>query len=369
MSNFCTYFDQHYLTRGLALYRSLARHCAPFQLWVLCLDQVTFDVLTALKLPGVVPIRLPDFEQGDGALLRAKENRTLVEYYFTCTPSLVLYVLRNWPEIDSIAYLDADLWFFADPSPLYEEVREHSIGIIPHRFPPQLQALVQHGIYNVGWLWFRRDEAGLACLQWWRKRCLEWCYDRVEDGRFADQKYLDDWPQRFPGVAVIQHKGANLAPWNLSNYRIRYDGSRVLVDGDELIFYHFHGLRQRRPWLYDTGLGSYKTTLTSVVRRHIYIPYIRELNRCSQSLTFVPAPAPLRRGVSRAGPSLWRSGIRAMKGLLHLCRGILYRQYILVTSSRDQTAEDLQEDRLQPLAERHRPVGSASSHPESAARR
>lgn len=284
MYYFCTYFDQHYLTRGLALYRSLERHCAPFRLWVLCLDQTTFDVLTALELPGVVPIRLGGFEQGDDALLQAKQNRSLVEYYFTCTPSLVLYVFRHWPEVDSIAYLDADLWFFAAPSPVYEEVRDHSIGIIPHRFPPRLRVLEKHGIYNVGWLWFRRDTTALACLNWWRECCLEWCYDRVEPGRFADQKYLDDWPQRFDRVAVVQHKGANLAPWNLSNYRVRCEGSQVLVDSDKLLFYHFHGLRRPLPFVFSTSLGSYRSQMTPTLRDAVYLPYINELLQITSQL-------------------------------------------------------------------------------------
>lgn len=338
MFDFCTYFDQHYLTRGLALYRSLERHCARFRLWVLCLDQTTFDVLSALELPGVVLIRLSDFEQGDEALLQAKQNRTLVEYYFTCTPSLVLYVFRHWPEVDSIVYLDADLWFFADPSPVYEEVRDHSIAIIPHRFPPRLRVLEKHGIYNVGWLWFRRDTTALACLNWWRERCLEWCYDRVEPGRFADQKYLDDWPQRFDRVVVVQHKGANLAPWNLSNYCLRYDGSQVVVDCDKLLFYHFHGLKRRCPWLYDTGLGNYKTALSSTVRERIYVPYIREIDHCSRTLSYDRVLTQHRGAVHLQLPP-WHLGLRAAKALLRLCRGVLYRQYILVTPLRSQVAE------------------------------
>ncbi len=62
---FCTYFDRNYLPRGLALYRSLQRHCPDFQLWVLCMDRICYEVLTTLGLPGVHAIALDDYENGE----------------------------------------------------------------------------------------------------------------------------------------------------------------------------------------------------------------------------------------------------------------------------------------------------------------
>ena len=99
MRYFCTYFDRNYLPRGLALYRSLQRHCPAFQLWVLCMDRVCYDVLAKLGLAGVHPIALDEYEKGDEDLLRAKQNRTPIEYYFTCSPSLPLFVLDRHPQV------------------------------------------------------------------------------------------------------------------------------------------------------------------------------------------------------------------------------------------------------------------------------
>jgi hypothetical protein len=280
MYYFCTYFDQYYLARGLTLYRSLRKHCPDFKLWVLCMDDEAHRILQKLELPGINPISLEDFERNDQELQIAKTNRSRIEYYFTCTPSLPLFVLNKWPEVDLITYLDADLFFFDSPDPIFQEVDEASIGIIGHRFPPHLQDREIYGLYNVGWLSFRRDVNGIECLKWWRDRCLEWCYDRVENGKFADQKYLDKWPDLFKGVKALQHKGANLAPWNLANYSVKASEDGVWIDNENLIFFHFHSLKRVLHRVFNPSFHCYGLELKKMpgIKRFVIIPYLGGLS-------------------------------------------------------------------------------------------
>jgi len=274
---FCTYFDSNYSAMGLALYHSLQRHCPAFELWVLCLNGACADLLARLALPHLRVIRMEDFERGDHALHAAKQNRSNLEYYFTCTPSLPLYILRRHPELELITYLDADLHFYGSPDPLFAAMGQNSVAVIEHRFTPQLAHMEENGRYNVGWLSFRNDANGLACLQWWRERCLEWCYIRHEPGRYADQRYLDEWPHRFAQVAVLRLKGANLAIWNIGNYHLSLAGRKLLVDEEPLIFFHFHGLRRPRSWLFSLSVGYYGISADRLLLWHIFIPFVREL--------------------------------------------------------------------------------------------
>ncbi|MEW6386847.1 MAG: glycosyl transferase [Thermodesulfobacteriota bacterium] len=283
---YCTYFDHRYLLKGLALHESLLRHAGDFSLFILCLSSECYEILSRLSLPRVRLISLAELERGDAELLQAKGDRSLVEYYFTLTPSLPLYIFRLDPEVDLLTYLDSDLYFFADPEPLYEEIGENSVALIGHRFPPHLKALESHGKYNVGWLSFRRDDQGLAGLKWYRKRCNEWCYDRVEEGRFADQKYLDYLPGKFSGVIELAHKGANLAPWNIANYSLTRNAATVMIDEYPLIFYHFQGLKQIWGPIYDSGLFGYRAALSSLIREEIYKPYLASLIRQKQRLPY-----------------------------------------------------------------------------------
>ena len=265
------------MPKGLALYHSLARHCPDFRLFVLCLSEECYSMLSELSLENVVLISLKEIEASDEKLLEAKKNRTLVEYYFTLTPSLPLYILNHYPEVQAITYLDSDLYFYDDPKPIFEEIADNSVAIISHRFSRETKAKAICGKFNVGWITFRRDENGLACLNWYREKCLEWCYDRVEPERYADQKYLDYFQDRFQKVVEIQNKGANLAPWNIDNYNIRINGGKIYVDDEKLVFFHFNGLKHILGPLYDSGFADYSANFSKVIRKYIYSPYLSTL--------------------------------------------------------------------------------------------
>lgn len=272
---FCTVVDRNYLTRGLALYSSLQRHCPDNHLFILCMDHATREALAGLGIKGVTLV--PYEEMADDRLRRAGQGRNVKELSITCKPAIVRWLLHSHPEIELLHFIDSDLYFFAHPQPMLEELGEGSIGIAEHRFPRRLEPETSRGcgIYNSGWVCFRRDEQGLLCVEDWYERCLEWCYDRVEDGKYTDQKYLENWPSRFGGVVVLQHKGVNLAPWNVENYNVRVRRGQVLVDEDQLVFYHFSALRQVAPWLYQSGL---MLPAEGALRKWVYRPYLRTLH-------------------------------------------------------------------------------------------
>jgi hypothetical protein len=235
---FCTLFDSGYLIKGLAMIRSLMRWSPGAEIFVLCMDRRAQEVLEALAIAGVHCVALRDIETPE--LLEAKKDRGVAEYCWTLSPCLPSYVLEHHPEIDFITYIDSDLLFYSPPEPLFEEIGANSIAIIEHRFPPRLMDRLVNGRFCVEWVSFRRDEEGMACLNRWKAQCIEWCYYRLEENRMGDQKYLDEWPGRYPHCHILQHLGAGVAPWNYSQYQFGGRGDGITVDGQPLIFYHFH---------------------------------------------------------------------------------------------------------------------------------
>jgi len=279
MRYFVTLFDSNYLTRGLVMYKSLLRHAKIFHLWVICFDDISFEILTKLNLPHITPVSLQQFE--DEELLKIKPTRSPVEYFWTCTPSTCLYVLSKKLEVDCITYLDADLMFFANPEPIFQEMGQASILLTEHRYLPEFDKAATNGLFNVQFMTFRRDYDGLQGLNWWREKCLEWCYARSEEGKFGDQKYLDIFPEKFNNVHLLQHLGAGLAPWNSAKYNITKKNNQILVEEQPLIFYHFNALKIH-PFKLAYVCPNYP--IYHLTRILIYQAYLTEIKKVYQEL-------------------------------------------------------------------------------------
>lgn len=274
MRYFCTYFDSNFIYQGLALYDSLCSHAGDFRLWVLCFDQKAYALLQELNLPRLCAISLNEFEAANPALQEIKNKRSFLEYYWTTTPLLPLYILKSQPRIDTIVYLDADLFFYSDVQPIYEEWGSGSIYIIPHRFSmaARQQENLHNGIYNVGFVGFRRDASGLACLERWASQCLDWCYLRHDEpGLLGDQKYLDDWPSKYSSCIISQNDGIGVGGWNILDYKIQKKGEQIFLNNYELVMAHLNFIEMLSK--------HYFAAASSWSLRPIYIPYAKALKK------------------------------------------------------------------------------------------
>jgi len=279
MLHFATLFDINYLTRGLALYSSMQKHIESFILYVLALDQEVVNYIEKKNETNLKVIKLSDVEKKYPELIAAKNNRSIVEYYFTLSPVLPLYMLQNFPELEFITTLDADIFFFSNPKPIFEEFENYSILITKHDFAENIGFKIKYGKYNVSFQSFRNDKEGLNCLKSWKIQCIDWCYDKLEDGKFADQKYLDTWTSEYKNVLEIAGNGAGIAPWNISKYTISSKNKTIYCNNDKLIFYHFHGLRFISSSIILHHLEEYNALLTKNLKKYLYQRYIIKINK------------------------------------------------------------------------------------------
>lgn len=279
--NLCTLFDSNYLSRGLTMYRSLEQTGSHFHLYVFAFDEKSFEVLHKLNLKNCTIISLKDFE--DEALLKIKPTRSRAEYCWTCSSSTILYCLQQY-NLGNCTYIDADLFFYNKPEILLNEMGDKSVLITEHRYTPRYDKTALSGKYCVQFVTFKNDTNGLKVLNWWRNACLDWCYARHEDGKFGDQKYLDDWMTRFEGVHELQHLGGGLALWNIQQYNVFYQNDvlmcREIKSGKlfEPVFYHFHYIKYFVNGTVELG----RREIPADVKQLFYLPYLHQMETSKQ---------------------------------------------------------------------------------------
>jgi hypothetical protein len=258
---------------------SLQRHVPECQLHILCLDTSTYDALSSLGIANTVLTSRNDFEGMHPQLPALGRERSKVEYYWTCGPFFMLDVFQQCADGEVLTYLDADLFFFENTTPIFDELGNASVLIVPHRYPPRLASRDCFGRFNVGWISLKKDSIGAHCLTKWCMQCAAWCFDKAEADRYGDQKYLDDWPNEFENVVILSHLGAGVAPWNISQYAITKRANRVYVNHVPLIFYHFSRLRILTPWLFDPDLQYFDCEISPSLVRMIYVPDTEQLQK------------------------------------------------------------------------------------------
>ena len=300
MEHYVTIFNSQFLPQGLALHQSMERHLSGYKLWVVCVDDDAFESLRLMNLPNVEGLRLSERESAE--LLEAKQDRSVGEYCWTLTPFSPKFVFDVDQTAERVTYLDADTWFLGDPKAIFDELEGSgkNVLITEHAFADEYDQTSKSGKYCVQFMPFERAKSEVV-RQWWEDRCVEWCFARVEDGRFGDQRYLDDWPVRFAeSVHVLEQKQLLQAPWNASKF-----------DCQEAVLFHFHGVRLGQGGTIVTD-DFYK--IPDSTRATVYLPYFEDLKRALRLVESIGRGIPVQ--------TIGRPMLRAKrdKGLLSALR-------------------------------------------------
>lgn len=304
MEHYVTLFDSLFLPQALALHASMQRHAGAHTLWMLCMDDAVHELLTRLRLPNVRLLKLAEVETPE--LRSVKPGRSRGEYCWTITPYTPRMVFEREPTASRATYLDADLWFRRHPAPVFDafERSGKSVLITEHAYSPGFDQTASSGRFCVQFMTFTRS-GGEAVRQWWADRCIEWCFSRTEDGKFGDQMYLNDWPQRFgPQVHVLEQTSLVQGPWNMERF-----------EPDDAVTFHFHGLRLMKG---GQVLLSESYPIHAGARACLYEPYLADLSAAvarMQALGMEPLPQVARSAAVQQARVFLKRAARAYRAL------------------------------------------------------
>jgi hypothetical protein len=269
------------------MYESLHDNASDFHLYIFAFDDLTNNILRDKNLENVTVVSLKDFENPE--LLEVKKERSKAEYCWTCTPSVISYVIKKYG-VPACTYIDSDLYFYSDPAILVDEMPENnkSVLITEHRFStlPRLYEEKRAGRFCVQFITFLNKEDSLQVLEKWRKQCIDWCYARYEDGKFGDQKYLDEWPAVYNNIHILQNHGGGVAPWNLMSYK--FSRNKFSITGKlrksgirfKVVFFHFQYVKIHNNDTFDIGWYH----ITESIKKDFYVPYLRRIKEIEKEL-------------------------------------------------------------------------------------
>ena len=262
--NFCTYFDKNYLSKFLVLKDSIDKFNIQYNFFVLALDDFVKDFFGKNKIKNIQLISLKDLEQEYGDLIVAKNNRSLIEYYFTLSPFLPRYVFKKF-KCNNISYVDSDFFFFTDPTKLFLQSSNSSITLINQEFE------TKYGIFNVGLIFYNFNfSETLEIINNWSDQCLNSCIDipDTKKNTYADQKYLDEWIVKLKNIKILFPEYSVLSPWD--------SNSLIECNIDNIFAFHFHGFEINNNF-FSTGFSNYSKKPSKLILDKIYYPYVKKI--------------------------------------------------------------------------------------------
>jgi len=170
-------------------------------------------------------------------------------------PFCFTYFFQHYPEARNVIYFDPDIIVFQPLTELLATLSQYQAVLTPHINTPIEDRLIPNelhhlntGIYNLGFVAFRRSVENTAFIKWWEEKLRYECLIDLCNGLFVDQNWMNFLPVFVPNVYLERNPGYNAAYWNLHERQFSRLGDVQYVNADNpLIFFHFSGYDPARP--------------------------------------------------------------------------------------------------------------------------
>ena len=189
MNHFVTLFNYNFLPQGLAMINSLKDNTKCI-VWIICLDEKVYEFLKKKDLNHVKLVKLKELESSMNEDYR--KSRSFIEYCWMLTPFSIKYVLRHDPSIEELTYVDADVFFYKDISPIFDEFKASTkdIFITEHGYHENHNKSQTSGRFCVQFLTFKNTSSAEIIRNEWERKCIESTTIDHSKNILGDQKYF-----------------------------------------------------------------------------------------------------------------------------------------------------------------------------------
>lgn len=192
----------------------------------------------------------------DTAIRKLYTKFTVFEMCGIARVILATFLLEKFETIQTLIYVDTDIYFFGKIPDEYLIRSDFDILITPHilnpykdNYYPREVELNNSGLYNSGFYLLKNTYNTKKMLDWWQLRLQEYGYVNFMDGMFVDQLWLNFVPLFFDKVLISKDLGLNCGYWNLHERHIRETENGEFKVNNEfpLVFFHFSGYNTNKP--------------------------------------------------------------------------------------------------------------------------
>ena len=277
------YFSENYASRAALLGRSLKPYLNGGQIHAMVTDRVANEIAVR---EGFKVYHMSEIEQSRN--FHDWDKKTFAEKLFTLGPAFTFRVIAGLPAGRRVLYLNSDIFFLGDPHNLWETPESWDVQLFPHHYSLINKIrLKKFGELNAGAMAITKSEESLKVIENWANQCASWCFDRAENGKYADQKYLEDFERWSVKVSVAKSKAMNLASW--------VSGAKK-EDFQNCIFYHFHGLVAQGEYIVLPHLQYLR--LAKKLEKDMHRDYLKKLESLDSELGIKASLSP-RNSASR----------------------------------------------------------------------
>jgi len=237
-----------YLPKALVLAESVRRHTG------LKLNVVLFDRKQEFRYPKDEANILWVEDLGVEHWEQLAYLYDIIEFSTSLKPFVARMLLKQHQKV---VFLDPDTCLFGPLTPILTDLESHPILLTPHYTTPQPSTsnesdlgMMRFGSFNLGFFAIRRSDEGHAFLDWWHRRCVDFCFMESQFGLSTDQKWITIAPCLFSSLKVSFHLGYNMAPWNTFERRLERapGGEGYIVNSSyPLVFFHFSNFDAQDP--------------------------------------------------------------------------------------------------------------------------
>jgi glycosyltransferase involved in cell wall biosynthesis/SAM-dependent methyltransferase len=248
--NICTIIAKNYAAHARVLAESFRARHPDGTCTVLVIDGYEGFLDPAeepFELLGIDEIGLPDPQ-------RMAASYDVTELSTAVKPWLLRTLLAR-DGVETITYLDPDIWIADSIEQVAVLARQHSVVLTPHfttplprdGLKPAEEDILIAGTYNLGFIALGSGRTADELLDWWSERLERHCVVDPANGLFVDQRWIDLAPGIWSGIHILRDSGYNVAYWNLARRQLERGEDGIRVDGEPLRFFHFSGFDPFQP--------------------------------------------------------------------------------------------------------------------------